>query len=132
MSTHYYGLIPGPNIYLEVQMLATIISSFIFGVVLSLSTSCFQLVYRKCRQKSDQTSTRRDYFLLAYITIMTSMSLVYLIVDIYTIRSFIFNPPGIYESEFFMLRRGGRLVFITLAIWGGDGFMVRFFDDFCP
>jgi len=113
-------------------MLTTIISSFIFGVVLSLSTSCFQLVYRKCRQKSDHTSTRRDYFLLAYITIMTSMSLVYLIVDIYTIRIFIFNPPGIYESEFFMLRRGGRLVFITLAIWGGDGFMVRFFDDFCP
>ena len=124
MSTHAPWLVTGPNIDIEMKMLATILSAFVFGLVLSLSSSCFQLVYRKCRQKSGHASTRTYHLLLAYIAIMTSLSMTSVIVDIYSLTSTIFTVHGISNS--FELGCEGRPIFMMLAIWGADGFMVRF------
>ena len=125
MSTQAPGLMTGPNIDIEMQMLATILSAFVFGLILSLSSSCFQLVYQKCQQKSGHTSTRTYHFLLAYIAIMTGLSMASVIVDIHSLTSTIFTPHGISKS-LFELGYAERFIFILLVVWGADGFMVRF------
>jgi len=55
---------------------------------------------------------------------MTGLSMTSVIVDIYSLTSTIFTVHGISNS--FELGCEGRPIFMMLAIWGADGFMVRF------
>ena len=116
------NLRPGSDAYTELQMLATIFSALACGVVLSLSVSCFQLVYQRFHKKSDSASKRMHRFLLAYITFMTCTSVVYLALDITSTRNSIFTD-GPHVDLF--LPGGSRAICVAFASWGADGFMVR-------
>ena len=107
-------------------MLATILSALACGVVLSLSVSCFRLVYQRFSQKSDSASKRMHRFLLAYITFMTCTSVVYLVLDITS------TAESIFTSGHFglFLPAGSRAICIAFASWGADGFMVRMFPNY--
>jgi len=122
MTTKTPWLVPGPNVYLEIFMLGTIISAFACGVVLSLSISCFRLVYKKFCQKSGLESKRIYFLLLGYITVMTSISVFHLIVDVFYVTKSIFTTRG-NDTVLFLV--GANSVCTTLAIWGADGFLVR-------
>ena len=111
---------PGSDAYTELQMLATIFSALACGVVLSLSVSCFQLVW--FHKKTDSASKSMHRFLLAYITFMTCTSVVYLALDIASTRNSIFTD-GPHVDLF--LPAGSRAICVAFASWGADGFMVR-------
>ena len=127
-------LVPGPNILLEMQMLATIISGFTYGLVLILSLSCFRLIYQKLRQDSEQTSKRIHRFLLLYTAFMASLGTLSLIGEIISVRKGIFTTPRKMSSlntnivlDFTIFRPplGTAVLTLPLAIWSADGFMVR-------
>jgi len=111
---------PGSDAYTELQMLATIFSALACGVVLSLSVSCFQLVW--FHKKTNSASKHMHRFLLAYITFMTCTSVVYLALDIASTRNSIFTD-GPHIDLF--LPGGSRAICVAFASWGADGFMVR-------
>jgi len=117
-------LIPGPDIELEMQMLATILSGFTYGLVSLISLSCFRLVYQKLRQDSEPTSKRMNRFLLLYTAFMASLGTLSLIGQIVSIRRRIFTGPS--SGVTFRQPLLGIAVFtLPLAIWSADGFMVR-------
>jgi len=123
MSTEIPWLVPGPEVTLEICMISTIISAFACGLVLSLSISCFQLVYKKFCQQSGLTSKRIHLFLLGYITVMTSISLFHLIADGVYVTKSIFTPGRFGALQVFQNRANS--VCMSLSIWGADGFLVR-------
>jgi len=122
-ETPWPGFVPGPEVSLEIRMISTIISAFACGLVLSLSISCFQLVYKKFCQQSGLTSKRIYLFLLGYITVMTGISLFHLIADgVYVTKStFTLGQFGALQ----MFQDRTNSVCMSLSIWGADGFLVR-------
>jgi len=122
-ETPWSGLMPGPEVSLEICMISTIISAFACGLVLSLSISCFQLVYKKFCQQSGLTSKRIHLFLLGYITVMTSISLFHLIADGVYVTKSIFTLGQLGALQVFQDRVNS--VSMSLSIWGADGFLVR-------
>lgn len=118
---------PGPDVYTDLQMLATIFSALACGAVLSISMSCFQVVYQRFHQKSAPASKCMYRFLLAYITFMTCISVVYLVLDITSTRVSIFTTR---KHLPLFLPAGSRAICVAFASWGADGFMVRIFSDY--
>ena len=106
-------LIPGPDAYLELRMLGTIISAIAYGIVIVLSGNCFLLLLKK----RGIYSNRMRLFLLIYVTIMFLLSTLAIIQSTLGTSVLIFqniDPPLLVGS-----------FTLPLAIWGADGFMVN-------
>ena len=111
-----------PSIELDIQILATVISGFTYGLVFLLSLSCFRLLYQKLGQNSESTWKHTNRFLLLYTVFVASLSTVSFIGEIIsTMRT---DPPERnYFSDFTFPPPLG--IILPLAIWSADGFMVR-------
>jgi hypothetical protein len=108
-------LIPGPDVYLELRMLGTIISAIAYGIVITLSGNCFLLL----QKKRGTYSNRMRLFLLIYVTIMLLLSTLAIIQSILGITLLIFQNVDL------PLLVGSSPATLPLAIWGADGFMVN-------
>jgi hypothetical protein len=115
-------LIPGPDEYLELRMLATIISAIAYGIVIALSGSCFLLLLKQ----RDIYSTRMRFFLLIYVTVMLLLSTLAIIQSIWGIMFAIFRVVrlslGLFADS--PLLDVYSITALPLTIWGADGFMV--------
>jgi hypothetical protein len=80
-------LIPGPDVYLELRMLGTIISAIAYGIVIVLSGNCFLLLLKK----RGIYSNRMRLFLLIYVTVMLLLSTLAIIQSILGITLLIFQ-----------------------------------------
>ena len=106
-------LIPGPDVYLELRMLGTIISVIAYGIVIILSGNCFHLLLKK----QGIYSNRMRLFLLIYVTFMLLLS------TLAIIQSILGTSLLIFQNVYLPLLVGSST--LPLAIWGADGFMVN-------
>jgi len=109
------SLIPGLYVYLEFQMLGTIISAIAYGIVIVLSGNCFLLLLKK----RGIYSNRMRFFLLIYVTVMLLLSTLAITLSIRGITLLIFQ--GVDSPSLL----GAAPATLPLAIWGADGFMVN-------
>ena len=107
-------LIPGPDVYLEIMMLGTIISAIAYGIVIVLSGNCFLLL----QKKRSTYSNRMRLFLLIYVVVMFLLSTLAIVQSIWGITALIFQDTNL------PLLVGASPATLPLAIWGADGFMV--------
>ena len=108
-------LIPGPDVYLELRMLGTIISAIAYGIVIVLSGNCFLLLLKK----RGIYSNRMRLFLLIYVTVMLLFSTLAIIQSIWGITLLIF-----WQDVDLPRLVGASPATLPLTIWGADGFMV--------
>lgn len=109
-------LIPGPDVYLELKMLGTIISAIAYGIVIVLSGNCFLLLVKK----RGIYSNRMRIFLVIYVTVMLAISTWAIIQSIWGITLLIFQDVNVPESLLISYSPDT----LPLAIWGADGFMI--------
>jgi len=114
-----------PSIELDIQILATIISGFTYGLVFLLSLSCFRLLYQKLGQNSESTWKHTNRFLLLYTAFMASLSTASLIGETVAIMSSKFTLINLREYLIIRPPLGIAMFILPLAIWSADGFMVR-------
>jgi hypothetical protein len=107
-------VISGPLVpYLKAEWLGAIFSAIAYGIVIVLSGNCFHLL----QKKRGIYSNRMRIILLIYITVMSLLSTLALILSINSLMLDI-NPRS---SDRRILPF--QLLVVT-GIWGADGFMV--------
>jgi len=114
-------LIPGPDEYLELRTLGTIISAIAYGIVITLSGNCFLLLLKK----RGIYSNRMRLFLLIYVTVMLLLSTLAIILSI---RGIMFDIFRVFDLLHFVDLPPVEVyspAALPLIIWGADGFMVR-------
>jgi hypothetical protein len=108
-------LVPGPDVYLELGMLGTIISAIAYSVVAVLSRNCSLLL----QKKRGIYSNCMQLFLLIYVLVMFVFSTLVMIQSISRITLLIFR--GVKSPN---LAGYSAPVMFPLTTWGADGFMV--------
>ena len=122
MASSPQHLVPGPDPYDESWMLGTIFSAMAYGIVMTLSVCCLQLLWAKPTTKS----RRLRWFMFAYILAMVALSTTSMVAAINSIVDAVFkvHPSGRLPQPTLPVKTWGA-PFIILATWGADGFMVR-------
>ena len=105
--------VAGPDVYLELKMLGTIISAVAYGVVVVLSGNCLLLL-----KKRGTYSNRMRLFLLIYVTVMFFLSTLAMIESIWGITLLIFRDVDLPMHLWYW-----NQAIPPLTIWGADGFM---------
>jgi len=114
-------LVPGPDPYDESWMLGTIFSAMTYGIVLTLSFCCIQLLWANPKAQS----RRLRWFLFAYILAMTVLSTTSMAAAINSIVDAVFKVhEGRRLPQPTLPVKTWGSPFIILATWGADSFML--------
>lgn len=114
-------LVPGPDIGLEFQTLATFVSAILYGMVISLYVLCCRALFKGRRNYS----IRKKWFLLGYSTVLLLLSTIAAIEDIRIIIISTFRvglTAGMIIAQIFELSSGDLV--LPFTIWSADIFMV--------
>jgi len=111
------GLVPGPNSLFETQMLGTMISAILYGIVVMLCFDCFKLLFKN---SNDATAPSRPVrrFLVFFILMMFLLSTVSLV------QGMLISVTSVFRGYNFPSLPGGAPFVLPFSIWASDGFML--------
>ncbi|KAF8908191.1 hypothetical protein CPB84DRAFT_1744363 [Gymnopilus junonius] len=112
------GLVPGPNSRYETQMLGTMISAILYGIVVMLCFDCFKLLLKKRSKETTAPSKPMRWFLAFFILMMFLLSTVSLI------QGMLVAVTSIFRGYSFPSLAGGAPFVLPFSIWASDGFML--------
>jgi len=109
------GLVPGPNSLLETQMLGTMISAILYGIVVTLSFDCFKLLFKKNITVPSRPMRRFLVFLILTMFLLSTLSL---------IQGMLISSTSIFRGYNFPSLPGGAPYVLPFSIWAADAFML--------
>ncbi|PPQ93130.1 hypothetical protein CVT25_003662 [Psilocybe cyanescens] len=109
-----FALVPGRNVYLEMQMLGTIVSSVAYGVVLMLSYNCLAL-FSVEKSPTKKMRVFLNIFVVTLLLLSTSSF----------IQGALITSMAIFLDSVFPSLYGGATYALPVTIWMTDSFMIH-------
>ena len=106
------------NALLELQLVATLLSTIAYGLVIALVCRCLSVLRR---DKCSTSSPRRRLFFIVYTLYMFSLSTIAAVQTMVYINRAIFH--GI-DSRLPPLMQTNEPLVLPLVVWGADGLLV--------
>lgn len=113
------------NALLELQLVATLLSTIAYGLVIALVCRCLSLLLR---DKLSSSSPRRRIFFIIYTLYMFSLSTTAAVQTMIYINRAIFH--GI-DSRLHPLMQTNEPLVLPFVVWGADGLLVSRNVNFC-
>ena len=113
--TTFPGLISDHDVLYETQMLGTMISAILYGIVIMLTADCLILLLKKDAAVESRRLQRFLVFFVVSLFLLSTLSL---------IQGMLISATSIFRGHSFPSLPGGTPFALPFSIWISDGFMV--------
>ncbi|PPQ96714.1 hypothetical protein CVT26_010266 [Gymnopilus dilepis] len=114
-TTTFPGLISDHDVLYETQMLGTMISAILYGIVIMLSADCLILLLKRDAAVESRRLQRFLVFFVVSLFLLSTLSL---------IQGMLISATSIFRGHSFPSLPGGTPFALPFSIWISDGFML--------